>query len=881
MNQQHMYSLSTKNLRVFCVVIVAISLVGCPPRVNVPDCVGMTQAAAEAAITSANLAVGTITHQVSATVASGHVISQNPPAGSSVSSGTQVNLVVSIGEGTPEPVITVTVDPTLTPDYPSLPPLDGLGDDRPVAAIEDEFGHKANFISNELVLSTGDPGVLDTFLLRWDGELLMTLDPARGGLPIDPQYLVRIDLSLADTSRLIDDLHTMTPDHDGDHWVSSEEGLELLSAAAEEGVAGLGVGVNWVGVGADIDSRVTPEGLSGPNGYNSAGGGYSDNSFDWNHLDAGSTQDIGVTEAWWLLEQVGRLDNKVKIAILDGGFFETDDLPAGWVAISNVPSMSPMETLNPGMCGGPCPYHGTNVAGAAFGVVGNGFGGAGPAGPVAEPILVLTWYDYFTSSIAVIEALVLGAQILNMSYSVPVPSIVAWTVLPFEGVTAKAADTGNLLFASAGNDGDNVDGVDCFVVCWETAWHTPCENNGVICVGGLERDSLYKAAKSNYGWEHVDIFAPYRVLAGPDSASSGSDAQEKSGTSFSSPYAAGVAALIWAANPSLSADEVRNILFENGHIVPWNPLVSPYVNAYDAVVAALGSVIHIQRPADGDTVSASNLYFVAFVAEGGRGWPTVTWTSNVDGALGTGLHIHRYDLSYTTHTVTARAEFSDSFVTTDSITVTVTNDPPEVTITSSDNGASFFQGQTVNLTGTSYDANPLPHSLPDEQVSWYVDDGLLGTGHTQSIPPGTLSLESHTIRFDGTDGLLSGSDTISITINENPLDLPPDSVNITSPENNDDFWVDQQDAGGWYKEVTLEGNAHDPEDGDLEGPSLVWTTIINPGPTETVLGTGTSVDAKLYMPGWPYTHELTLTATDSAANESSASITVSVNRMMK
>ena len=68
-----------------------------PAPVSVPNVVGLTQAAATASITSAGLTLGTVTTQSSSTVASGSVISQNPSAGTSVTSGSAVNLVVSSG----------------------------------------------------------------------------------------------------------------------------------------------------------------------------------------------------------------------------------------------------------------------------------------------------------------------------------------------------------------------------------------------------------------------------------------------------------------------------------------------------------------------------------------------------------------------------------------------------------------------------------------------------------------------------------------------------------------------------------------------------------------------------------------------------------------
>ena len=72
-----------------------------PDTSVVPNVVGLSLAAAQAKITAASLAVGTVTHASSATVPAGNVISQNPVAGTVVLQQTSVNLVVSTG---PTPV---------------------------------------------------------------------------------------------------------------------------------------------------------------------------------------------------------------------------------------------------------------------------------------------------------------------------------------------------------------------------------------------------------------------------------------------------------------------------------------------------------------------------------------------------------------------------------------------------------------------------------------------------------------------------------------------------------------------------------------------------------------------------------------------------------
>jgi 6-phosphogluconolactonase (cycloisomerase 2 family) len=92
------------------ILSAALSLSGCgggggysgggggnPMMVNVPNVVGMTQAAASTAITAAGLTVGTVTMASSASVASGSVISETPAAATSVATGSAVSLTVSTG----------------------------------------------------------------------------------------------------------------------------------------------------------------------------------------------------------------------------------------------------------------------------------------------------------------------------------------------------------------------------------------------------------------------------------------------------------------------------------------------------------------------------------------------------------------------------------------------------------------------------------------------------------------------------------------------------------------------------------------------------------------------------------------------------------------
>jgi RHS repeat-associated protein len=75
----------------------SVSITATQKLVTVPNVVGLTQAAAEAAIVAAQLKVGTETTVNSSTVPAGQVISQAPSAGASAPAGSAVNLVMSLG----------------------------------------------------------------------------------------------------------------------------------------------------------------------------------------------------------------------------------------------------------------------------------------------------------------------------------------------------------------------------------------------------------------------------------------------------------------------------------------------------------------------------------------------------------------------------------------------------------------------------------------------------------------------------------------------------------------------------------------------------------------------------------------------------------------
>jgi len=198
--------------------------------------------------------------------------------------------------------------------------------------------------------------------------------------------------------------------------------------------------------------------------------------------------------------------------------------------------------------------HGTFVAALAAGSGSNGEGIAGVAGD-AQLLIVQAGgpagaFTDVEEAAAIVYAVDHGARILNLSLGGPSTSITERRAIDY------AIARGALLVAAVGNSYANGNPVE-----YPAALLQPTGSRGVggrgLAVAASTR-SGERAPFSSTG-THLSLAAPGEAVFSALSSSSPASRYPR-GTSFASPQVAGAAALVWATNPQLRADEVASIL---------------------------------------------------------------------------------------------------------------------------------------------------------------------------------------------------------------------------------------------------------------------------------------------------------------------------------
>jgi len=288
---------------------------------------------------------------------------------------------------------------------------------------------------------------------------------------------------------------------------------------------------------------------------------------------------IGAPAAWDLVPTA----SGVVIAILDSGVDPSHpDLRAKLISGINTYDHNTDTTDVFG--------HGTAVAGSAAAMGNNGIGVASVAWDSPIMPIRVTDTDGFAYTSTLAEGLVYaadnGASVMNLSFGGVAGS------QAIRSAAQYAMGRGALVVAAAGNCG-----------CFDS---TP-DNPYLLSVGATDRsDGL--ASFSSQG-DHVDLAAPGVSIL---TTRRGGGYGYGSGTSFAAPVVAGVVALMFAANPDLTASEVESILESTADDLG-NPGYDTSfghgrVNAHEAVLAAGGDfppTAAILSPDNGETVAGN------------------------------------------------------------------------------------------------------------------------------------------------------------------------------------------------------------------------------------------------------------------------------------
>lgn len=241
------------------------------------------------------------------------------------------------------------------------------------------------------------------------------------------------------------------------------------------------------------------------------------------------------------------------VAVADSGFLTTHRDFGNVAGAYDYGDRDSIPEVTPGSG---IPHHGTFIAGELVAVPDNG---VGRAGVMADGSLYLAkiadrsgalYFSYAVDALADIADGSPGARIV--SYSLGGSS----TTTALSDAVAALGSADILLVAAAANcsvpecsDGNN----DLYPIF-------PANEPGdhILAVAGSRSDGSLNPY-SHYGFTTVDLAAPGVDICSLGVASS-SEVLTASGTSYATPIAAGIAALLWEAHPDLTAPEVRRVL---------------------------------------------------------------------------------------------------------------------------------------------------------------------------------------------------------------------------------------------------------------------------------------------------------------------------------
>ena len=221
--------------------------------------------------------------------------------------------------------------------------------------------------------------------------------------------------------------------------------------------------------------------------------------------------------------------------------------------------------------------HGTFVSSLAAGSIDDGVGIAGFGGDAKLLVVQAIGKDGYITDVdeaaAIVYAVKHGAKIINLSIGGAETSRIEQRAIRY------AARHGVLLVAAAGNEHDQGNPVEYPAALLQRVGSRGRGGIG-LAVGATTMNGT-RASFSNTG-TYLSLAAPgENVFAAESADSDWPHAQPSwpspgyygwaSGTSFAAPEVAGAAALVWGANPSLTAVQVAQVLKQSASGAGWTP----------------------------------------------------------------------------------------------------------------------------------------------------------------------------------------------------------------------------------------------------------------------------------------------------------------------
>jgi len=422
---------------------------------------------------------------------------------------------------------------------------------------------------------------------------------------------------------------------------------------------------------------------------------------------------IGSPAAW---EVVTGNDN-VLVAVCDSGVQSTHPDLAGNLQLPG------LNTVDNSTNTEPITSHGTQVAGCIGAIGNNATGVAGVCWRVKIlPVRITNrtdgWAYYSDMAEGIRWAADQGAKVVNLSYG----GAESYTI---EAAARYLRSKGGLLFMSAGNDGADKSGV--------------YPDFASIIVVGATGSTDTKTSWSNYG-TFVDIVAPGSSIY----TTTRNGYASVNGTSFASPIAAGVAALIFSLNPNFTPEQVENFIYSTCVDLgaPGDDPVYGHgrLNAAAAVAAAVGTLAANEPPtavADAKPVSGFAPLEVTFDAGASfdRDGSVVQYSWDFgDGTSGVGVRTsHTYS---SPGTYTAKLTVTDNRGATGSCTIAITVSPPplhDVAVTAVVGPPSLAPGEKATFTVFVANLGDLSESF---DVTVMIEPGcrLIGCQRVKDLP---------------------------------------------------------------------------------------------------------------------------------------------------